>query len=107
MRVSFIGRPAGSDAGSLGVRHGDGLHDDLAAYADAGLPIAAVLRAATSAPRRALGIAGGRIAFGEPADLACFAASPVAGHGHLRRAIATVVDGKVWRAGPAAVRIAA
>lgn len=89
---------AGSDAGSLGVRHGDGLHDDLAAYADAGLPIKAVLAAATSAPRRALGLAGGRIACGEPADLACFTASPVTGLSHLRRAVATVVGGMVWRA---------
>jgi imidazolonepropionase-like amidohydrolase len=89
---------AGSDAGSLGVRHGDGLHDDLAAYADAGLPIAAVLKAATSAPRRALGVTGGRIACGEPADLACFTASPVTGLSHLRRAVATIVGGKVWRA---------
>ena len=89
---------AGSDAGSLGVRHGDGLHDDLAAYAYAGLPIVAVLRSATSAPRRALGLAGGRIACGEPADLACFTASPVTGLSHLRRAVATVVGGKVWRA---------
>lgn len=89
---------AGSDAGSLGVRHGDGLHDDLAAYADAGIPIAAVLAAATSAPRRAWGLPGGRIARGEPADLAAFAASPMTGLTHLRRAVATVVAGRLWRA---------
>ncbi len=89
---------AGSDAGSLGVRHGDGLHDDLAAYADAGIPIAAVLAAATSAPRQAWGLPGGRIACGEPADLAAFATSPMSGLSHLRRAVATVVGGRVWRA---------
>ncbi len=97
---------AGSDAGSLGVRHGEGLHDDLAAYVDAGLPISAVLAAATSAPRRAWGIAGGRIAVGQPADLAAFAASPVTGLAHLRRAVATVIGGQVWR-GDAALRLAA
>ncbi len=97
---------AGSDAGSLGVRHGEGLHDDLAAYADAGLPMNAVLTAATSAPRRAWGLDGGRIAVGQPADLAAFAASPVIGLAHLRRAVATIVGGQVWR-DEAALRLAA
>ncbi len=98
---------AGSDAGSLGVRHGEGLHDDLAAYADAGLPIAAVLAAATSAPRRALGLPGGHLRVGEPADLAAFAASPVTGLGYLRRALATVVGGRLWRADVTARSVAA
>ena len=97
---------AGSDAGSLGVRHGEGLHDDLAAYADAGLPISAVLASATSAPRRAWGLPGGRIAVGQPADLAAFTASPVAGLAHLRRAVATIIDGRVWRA-DSSVKLAA
>lgn len=87
---------AGSDAGSLGVRHGDGLHDDLAAYVDAGVPLTAVLAAATSAPRRAWGAAGGRIEVGQPADLAGFPASPVAGLSHLRRAQFTMVAGRLW-----------
>lgn len=98
---------AGSDAGSLGVRHGDGLHDDLAAYAEAGIPLAAVLASATSAPRRAWGIPGGVIAPGAPADLAAFAAGPLAGLSHLRRAIATVVGGRLWRADATAGRAAA
>ena len=97
---------AGSDAGSLGVRHGDGLHDDLAAYADAGLPMASILASATSAPRRAWGLAGGRIAVGQPADLAAFAASPLTGLGQLRRAVATVVGGRLWQA-QSASRLAA
>ncbi|HAT09966.1 MAG TPA: hypothetical protein DCS97_05095 [Planctomycetes bacterium] len=88
---------AGSDAGSLGVRHGDGLHDDLAAYADAGLPLAAVLASATSAPRRAWGVDGGIIGVGRPADLAAFAASPVAGLSRLRQAVATVRGETVWQ----------
>jgi imidazolonepropionase-like amidohydrolase len=92
---------AGSDAGSLGVRHGGGLHDDLAAYIEAGIPLAAVLAAATSAPRQAWGLPGGRIAVGEPADLAAFAASPVAGLSHLRNSVATCVGGKVWKVAPA------
>lgn len=41
----------GSDAGSNGVVHGDGLHDEIQALHAAGLPVDAVLRAATSAPR--------------------------------------------------------
>jgi imidazolonepropionase-like amidohydrolase len=89
---------AGSDAGSLGVRHGDGLHDDLRAYVEAGIPIAAVLAAASSVPRRAWGLPGGRIAVGEPADLAGFDASPVTGLPHLRRASLTCIAGRIWRA---------
>ncbi|MBN8527104.1 MAG: amidohydrolase family protein [Planctomycetes bacterium] len=89
---------AGSDAGSLGVRHGDGLHDDLAAYLEAGLPLPAVLAAATSVPRRVMGLPGGRLAAGEPADLAGFAASPLAGLSYLRRAAMTCIGGRIWRA---------
>lgn len=98
---------AGSDAGSLGVRHGDGLHDDLAAYLDAGIPLAAVLAAATSAPRRAMGLPGGRLAAGEPADLAGFAASPLAGISYLRRAAMTCIGGRLWRADATASHAAA
>lgn len=98
---------AGSDAGSLGVRHGEGLHDDLAAYLDAGIPLAAVLASATSAPRRAWGIPGGRIAVGQPADLAAFTASPVAGLTHLRQAVATCVGGRLWQAPVVAKKVAA
>lgn len=98
---------AGSDAGSLGVRHGDGLHDDLAAYLEAGIPLAAVLASATSAPRVAWGVGGGRIAVGEPADLAGFTASPLAGLSYLRRATATCIGDRLWRAEATAAHAAA
>lgn len=77
---------AGSDAGSCGVVHGAALHDELAAYAAAGVPLDRVLASCTSAPRRAWGVAGDRLAVGAPAELAGFAHSPVAGLEVLRRA---------------------
>jgi imidazolonepropionase-like amidohydrolase len=88
---------AGSDAGSLGVVHGVALADEFQALADAGLPAAAILATATSAPRRAWGVAGGRIAVGEPADLAGFAAGPLAGWSHLQKASLVLTPRGLWR----------
>ena len=84
---------AGSDAGSWGVPHGAAIHDELAAYADAGVPLAALLATATSVPRRAWGVEGGRVLPGQPADLALFAADPRSGLAGIRRASAVVLGG--------------
>jgi imidazolonepropionase-like amidohydrolase len=90
---------AGSDAGSWGVPAGEGLHRELAFFIACGLPLAATLRAATSVPRRSWGIAGGRIACGEPADLSLYAEDPRrAGISCLSRASAVVVAGNTWTA---------
>ena len=67
---------AGSDAGSPGVDHGTGLIDELLHLHHAGLPMEAVLRAATSLPRRRWDAEGGRIATGHRADMIALDRSP-------------------------------
>ena len=42
----------GTDAGSMGVKHGAAVFEEIERFLEAGLPLAAVLRAATSQPRR-------------------------------------------------------
>lgn len=42
----------GTDAGSMGVKHGVAVFEEIERFLEAGLPLAAVLRAATSEPRR-------------------------------------------------------
>jgi imidazolonepropionase-like amidohydrolase len=46
----------GTDAGSMGVRHGLAVTDEMQRFAEAGLPMDAVLAAATGAPRRHFGM---------------------------------------------------
>jgi len=77
---------AGSDAGSPGVPHGTGLVDEIFHFLDAGLSMTAALTSATSRPRRLWGVAGGRIAVGETADLVGLAASPFDEAAALRQA---------------------
>jgi len=84
---------AGSDAGSWGVPHGLAIHVELAAYAEAGVPLAAVLASATSTPRRSWGIAGGQIAVGQPADLSLYEADPRHDLVVLRQAAGVVLAG--------------
>lgn len=84
---------AGSDAGSPGVDHGSGYVDELIHLHQAGLPIQAVLRAATSLPRTLWGMSGAQIAKGNRADMILLAHSPL---NDLRalRALALVVKGE-------------
>lgn len=77
---------AGSDAGSHGVPHGQGLIDEIAHLGQALGGIEAALHAATLAPRRAWGLLGGRIAVGEPAELAGYDDVPGPDAAALRRA---------------------
>jgi imidazolonepropionase-like amidohydrolase len=67
---------AGSDAGSPGVDHGDGLIDELLHLLRAGLPMHAVLRAATSLPRALWNMPSARIAPGSRADMIMLDSSP-------------------------------
>jgi imidazolonepropionase-like amidohydrolase len=67
---------AGSDAGSPGVDHGAGLIDELVHLLRAGLPMKAVLRAATSLPRTLWEMAPARIARGHRADMILLERSP-------------------------------
>lgn len=67
---------AGSDAGSPGVDHGDGLIDELLHLVRAGLPMRTVLRAATSLPRALWDMPSAWIAPGGRADMILLDRSP-------------------------------
>ncbi|MEZ5785738.1 MAG: amidohydrolase family protein [Xanthobacteraceae bacterium] len=84
---------AGSDAGSPGVDHGAGLIDELMHLHWAGMPMQAVLRAATSLPRRLWGGDSARIAKGHAADMILLDRSPFDDPQALRE-VAFVVKGE-------------
>jgi imidazolonepropionase-like amidohydrolase len=67
---------AGSDAGSHGVRHGEALVDELDFFSWVGLPMDAVLRSATSQPRKRWGVADAMLAVGLRADFIALAGNP-------------------------------
>jgi len=67
---------AGSDAGSPGVVHGEALLDELFHFLDAGLPMSAVLEAATSRPRRLWEVETANISVGATAEVVALEASP-------------------------------
>ncbi len=85
---------AGTDASSPGTAHGASLHDELSLLVQAGLPPAAALTAATSAPAAALGLRDrGALTPGMRADL-------VLVHGDPELDITRTRDvAQVWRAG--------
>lgn len=70
---------AGSDAGSPGVVHGQGLLDELALLRGAGLSLPGVLAAATSAPREHWGCAWPELRPGSPAEFVTLETSPFEG----------------------------
>ncbi|MBK8339288.1 MAG: amidohydrolase family protein [Flavobacteriales bacterium] len=65
---------------------GTGLLEEMERLADAGLPNAAVLRMATTAPATYLGVAGlrGTVAVGQQADLVLLHGNPLDSIGHIR-----------------------
>ena len=67
---------AGSDAGSHGVRHGEALIDELDFFSRAGLPMDAVLRSATSVPRKLWGAEPALLSAGRRARFIALAGSP-------------------------------
>ncbi|OGV34377.1 MAG: hypothetical protein A2020_04855 [Lentisphaerae bacterium GWF2_45_14] len=75
MGISIL---AGSDGGSYGVKHGEGLFEELALMRKAGLPHDAVLNAATLAPREHFGLASNAISIGNKADYICLEKFPLA-----------------------------
>jgi len=75
---------AGSDAGSHGVRHGKALIDELDFFAAAGLPMAAVLKTATSQPRIRWGAESAMLAVGQRADFIALTGSPFDDSDYLR-----------------------
>ncbi|TRZ57941.1 MAG: hypothetical protein D4S02_13160 [Rhodocyclaceae bacterium] len=66
----------GTDAGSMGVAHGRAVFEEIDRYLEAGLSLAAVLRAATSAARRYFGLGDPVLARGAPFDAVLLAESP-------------------------------
>lgn len=88
----------GSDAGYYFVPHGRGLHDELAELVALGLDPRTVLVRATFQARRLLGLPGGRIAVGEPADLLLLADDPDLDVAALSRPDIVILRGKSWTA---------
>jgi imidazolonepropionase-like amidohydrolase len=85
---------AGTDASSPGTAHGVSLHDELVLLVAAGLPTAAALAAATSAPAAALGLPDrGALTPGLRADLLLVDGDPE------RDITRTRHVAQVWRAG--------
>ena len=75
----------GTDAGSMGVKHGVAVFEEIERFLEAGLPLAAVLRAATSQPRRHFADPHPLLAPGAVFEAVQFAASPFADAQVLRR----------------------
>jgi len=81
----------GTDAGSMGVVHGQAVRQEIGRFVEAGVPLAAALTAATAAPRRHFGVEGSRLQPGVPFDAALFAGSPFERLEHLAAPLATWV----------------
>jgi imidazolonepropionase-like amidohydrolase len=92
---------AGSDAGSHGVRHGEGLTDELDFLIMAGLSMEKVLGSATSLPRQRWGVEPARIAVGQRAEFIALAGSPFADPCHLHKVEAVYGGGILHDASPA------
>lgn len=75
----------GTDAGSMGVEHGHAVVDELERFVEAGLPLEAALRAATSAPRAHFGQAQPRLEVGAAFDALLLAQDPARQLQALRR----------------------
>ncbi len=84
---------AGTDAGSMGVEHGVALFDEIERFVEAGLPLTAVLRAATTEPRRHFGDPQPLLAVGGAFEAVQLAASPFDDVRALRR------PQRVWASG--------
>lgn len=77
---------AGSDAGSPGVDHGQGLIGEVLHFTAAGIPLTDALRAATSRPRALWRMPSANIMPGTTAELAIYDRSPFDDVAALRRA---------------------
>lgn len=66
----------GTDAGSMGVVHGQALREEADRFQEAGLSVEALLRAATSSARRHFGHAQPRLAVGAPWKAVALGVSP-------------------------------
>lgn len=77
----------GTDAGSMGVEHGRAVFEEIDRYLEAGLPLAATLRAATASARRHFGCDSPQLARGATFDAVLLPASPGEDVKALRRPI--------------------
>lgn len=84
---------AGSDAGSYGVTHGQGLIDELFVLHRAGLTMEQVLAAATSVPRRLWGCQRADLTIGNYADVVLLEGSPFEDPAALRQ-VRSVIRGR-------------
>lgn len=91
----------GTDAGSMGVEHGRAMFEEIDRFAEAGLPVAAVLRAAMAEPRRHYGEPQALLGEGAAFDALLLAASPFDELRTLRQPLA------IWRGGVEATRAVA
>lgn len=87
-RAAQLGVPllCGSDAGGQGVPHGSGLIDEMLLMLAAGAPVEAVLRGATSLPRRRWNEAAADIVVGARLDMLALPADPSIDPQALRQA---------------------
>lgn len=85
----------GTDAGSHGVEHGRALVDEMMVLLDCGLPMDAVLRAATSLPRRLWGAPANDLVPGARPDLLLLRESPFRNPEALRAPLAVGEAGEV------------
>jgi imidazolonepropionase-like amidohydrolase len=85
----------GSDAGYYFVPHGAALRGELAELVDAGWTPLEALTAATLTAREVLGVEGGLVQAGEPADLVVLAGDPAEDLGALAAVEAVVLGGRV------------
>ncbi len=85
----------GSDAGYYFVPHGAGLHRELAEWVALGWTPTEALAAATAESRAVLGVEGGWIRAGEPADLLLLTADPTLDVAALAAIDAVILGGEL------------
>lgn len=89
---------AGTDVGNPFIFPGFSLHDELEAFAQAGLTPLQALQTATLNPARYLGMTGslGTVEKGKLADLVLLDANPLESIGNTRRIHAVIVNGQLF-----------
>jgi imidazolonepropionase-like amidohydrolase len=88
----------GTDAGNIGTLHGPSIHREMRLMVEAGLTPLEVLRSATVAGARTLGLEGqaGEVRAGMLADLVILDADPLADIGNLEQVHRFIKGGVVY-----------
>ncbi len=86
----------GSDAGTMYLQHGYGMHQEMALLAEAGIPAWDILAMSSLNPAKMLNQEGhlGTISAGKQADLVITRGNPVDSLGHLKTPMAVMAQGK-------------